>query len=145
MTTYCFGDLWKRASGLLLLLCAIGCSQSTRLPVHPVEGQLNFQGKPLANALVVLHPRDTSDPRLLPATAKTDAAGKFQLTTYEKGDGAASGEFTLTVQCYRLIKNGGGFEPGPNILPAKFAQAESSGIVVRVAEGKNDLQPITLH
>ena len=112
--------------------------------MHPVEGQLNYQGKPLANALVVLHPRDTTDSRLLPATAQTDAAGKFQLTTYEKGDGAASGEFTVTVQCYRLKKNGGSFEPGPNILPAKFAQAESSDIVVRVAEGKNSLPPITL-
>src|SRR5687767_12131219 len=65
-----------RAAALFVLVAALGCSQSERLPVHPVEGQLTWQGQPLPSAFVVLHPKDAADARALPARAQTDATGK---------------------------------------------------------------------
>jgi hypothetical protein len=129
---------------LFVLVAALGCSQSDRLPVHPVEGQLTWHGQPLRSAFVVLHPKDVADARVLPARAQTDEAGKFQLTTYEQGDGAAAGEYRVTVKYYRPIQNGSSIEPGPNVLPPKFSRPEMSEIIVRVAEGKNTLEPIAL-
>lgn len=137
-----------RAIALVLLMAAVcsvaGCSQSDRVKVHPVEGQLSWNGQPLANAFVILHPVDKSDPRVLSARAQTDAAGKFQLTTYENGDGAAAGEYKVTVEYYQLKQNGSSFEPGPNVMPDKIARPDLTDIKVRVAEGKNTLEPISL-
>jgi hypothetical protein len=134
-----------RAAVLFVLATALGCSQGDgRVAVHPVEGQLTWNGQPLPNAFVVLHPKDPTDTRVLPARAQTDAAGKFQVTTYEQADGAAVGEYKVTVEFYRPIKNGSGFEPGPNVLPPKLARPDTSEISVRVAEGKNTLEPISL-
>ena len=126
-------------------LLAVGCSKGdSRVAVHPVEGQLTWNGQPLPNAFVVLHPQDPTDTRVLPARAQTDAEGKFQATTYDQADGAAVGEYKVTVEYYRPIKNGSGFEPGPNVLPKKLSRPDTTEISVRVAEGKNTLEPISL-
>jgi hypothetical protein len=131
---------------LLLITLLVGCSRKSedRVEVHPVQGQVTFQGKPLPQAFVVLHPKNASDPRAIAARGQTDAAGNFRLTTYDADDGAAVGEYAVTVQCYRAVDKGGGLEPGPNILPPKFATPTSTDIVVRVAEGTNTLPPISI-
>jgi hypothetical protein len=133
-----------RVAAILVVVALAGCNQSDRLPVHPVEGQLTWQGQPLTNAYVVLHPQGASDPRVLPARGQSDATGKFHITTYEQADGAVAGEYRVTVEYYRPIKNGSSIEPGPNVLPPKFARPETSEIKVRVAAGKNTLEPIAL-
>src|SRR5439155_26298494 len=70
---------------LLLPLLASGCGGGnvSRLKTHPVEGQVQFEGRPLEGAFEVLHPKGVTDPKILPAHAKTDAAGKFKATTYD--------------------------------------------------------------
>lgn len=133
-----------RVAAIIVLAAAVGCSKSDRIAVHPVEGQLTWQGQPLPNAFIVLHPQNASDPRVLPARAQTDASGKFQVTTYDQGDGAAIGEYKVTVEYYRPIQNGSGFEPGPNVLAPKLSRPDTTDINVRVAEGKNTLEPISL-
>lgn len=124
---------------------SLGCSKGDgRVAVHPVEGQLTWNGQPLPNAFVVLHPKDPTDTKLVSARGQTDAEGKFQITTYETADGAAAGEYKVTVELYRPVNKGNGLEPGPNVLPPKLSRPETSEIVVRVAEGKNSLEPISL-
>jgi hypothetical protein len=143
-----FARSWQLVPALILsavvLFAAAGCGKTDRLPVHPTAGQLSWRGKPLENALIVLHPMSATDPRVLPARGQTDANGKFQVTTYEQSDGAVAGEYRVTVECYKPIKTASGLEPGPNVLPKKFSQAATSTIVVRVAEGANTLEPIVL-
>lgn len=133
-----------RVAAVVVLVGIAGCGQSDRVQVHPVEGQLNWNGQPLAGAFVVLHPVAKSDARVLPARAQTDATGKFQVTTYEQADGAAKGEYLMTVEYFRPVKNGSGFEPGPNVMPPKVSRPDLTDIKVRVAEGKNTLEPIAL-
>lgn len=123
-----------------------GCSEPAqdRLSVFPVTGHVRLNGSPLANAFVVLHPRHPTDPRILPARGKTDQEGQFHLTSYEANDGAAAGEYALTVECYPLVKNGEGYIAGKNVLPSKLASPATSDIVVRVAAGPTQLAPIEL-
>lgn len=124
-----------------------GCSSEPapdRLAVFPVSGQVRLNGNPLANAFVVLHPRQPADARTLPARGKTDQEGRFQLTSYEANDGAAIGEYAVTVEYYQLVKNGESYIAGPNVLPPKIANPATSDIVVRVATGENRLTPIEL-
>lgn len=138
----------RRAVGgvLVLVCCAVmpGCGPSgpARLPVHPVSGSLTFQGKPLANALLVLHPKTKDPERPFSARAQTDANGAFKVTTYDQDDGAPAGEYAVTVQYYQLVGQGGSFEPGPNVLAPKLSTPETTDITVRVAEGPNTLAPI---
>jgi hypothetical protein len=136
--------IFGRASVVLIFVALGGCNRDDRIPVHPVEGQFTWRGQPLPNAFIVLHPQNAADTRLLPARAQTDASGKFYATTYEQADGAAAGEYRVTVEYYRPIQNGSSLEPGPNVLPPKFSRPETSDITVRVSTGKNTLPTIAL-
>lgn len=128
------------------LLTASGCGSkhSDRLAVFPVSGQVTWNGQPLANALVVLHPQGVQDPRSMAARAQTDPHGNFRVTTYEAGDGAAAGDYAVTVAYHRLINAGGGYEPGPNVLPSKYSSPLTTDLTVHVAEGPNQLPAISL-
>jgi hypothetical protein len=119
-----------------------GSKNEDRLPVFPVEGQITLNGQPLANAFVVLHPKANRDPRLLAARAQTDPNGNFHVTTYEAADGAAVGAYAVTIEQHPLVGNGHSFEPGPNVLPPKYASPETTDLIVQVAEGPNKLPPI---
>lgn len=133
---------------LTLVACCllVGCQRqaSDRIAVHPVSGQVKIKGKPIANALVVLHPKTKSDPKLIAARGQTDQDGNFQLTTYDANDGAAEGEYAVTVVKYELKKQGESFVPGPNVLPGKLATPDTTDIFVKVAAGPNQLQPINI-
>jgi len=135
----------RTATAVLLFLAElfVGCSSEDRLKVYPVEGQITFNGQPLANALVVLHPKDTSNPKLLAARGQTDAAGTFKVSTYDSQDGAPVGSYAVTVEYYQLLDKGnGGFEPGPNVLPPRLASPQTTDIVVEVAANPNKLPPV---
>lgn len=122
---------------------AVGCGKAERrLKVYPVEGRITLAGKPVPEALVVFHPKDQTNSELLPARAKTDPLGTFKATTYVADDGAVPGDYSVTVTLYPLVKNESGFEPGPNVLPAKLSQASTTDITVTVAAGPNTLAPI---
>ena len=131
---------------LSVLLCVFGCAETdeSRLPVFPVKGQITFNGMPAAGAFVVLHPKGTPDARLVPPRAIVGQDGSFELSTYESQDGAAAGEYSLTVEWRKLVKEGGDFKAGPNVLPAKYSKPTTSKLDVRVAEGINQLEPIQL-
>ncbi len=55
--------------------------------VEKVSGQVTFNGKPLTGATVLFSPDDPNKPR--PAIGKTNDEGKFELSTFVAGDGAA--------------------------------------------------------
>lgn len=122
----------------------VGCSPSTpdRVAVYPVKGRITRDGQPLAGAWVVLHPKQNSQGGLLPARGSTDANGEFRATTYETEDGAAEGEYRVTVELFEPIEIDGSLVPGPNVLNDKLAIPESSGIIAHVAQQENVLEPI---
>jgi hypothetical protein len=136
------------AATLLLaaLLTALGCGSkhADRLAVFPVSGRILWDGRPLPNAFVVLHPQGPQDLRAITARGQTDQDGNFRVTTYEAGDGAPAGAYAVTVAYHQLITTGGGYEPGPNVLPPKYASPQTTDLTVHVANGPNQLPPLTL-
>lgn len=137
---------WSSAVAVLslLLLVTTGCGSSNgdRLKVHPVAGQITLDGSPLPNALVVLHPKDKSNPLSMAARAQTDAQGNFKASTYDQGDGAPVGEYLVTVSFHQATETPDGIVPGPNLLAQQIAAPDTTDIVVTVAEGPNQLKPI---
>lgn len=120
----------------------------------PASGTVTFDGKPVEGAEVVF--RSEAVPRN--ASGKTDAQGKFVLTTYEGNDGAILGEYKVTVAKTQVNEAMTGNAENPsgdyaaamaaaaagkvqskNDLPAKYANVETSGLTARVtAEGPNE-------
>jgi hypothetical protein len=75
---------------IIILLAAVGCGRPT---MAKVSGIVTWQGKPVPDAIVqVIHKNRPG------ASGRTDAAGRFSLTTLKPGDGAFIGPVRVTVQ-----------------------------------------------
>lgn len=89
----------NRVFSLIFLLgtgTLAGCGTATdanQQPVYPVTGTVTMFGAPLADAMVAFAPLE-SQPT---AIGRTDSEGKFVLTSYDYGDGAAEGKFKVVI------------------------------------------------
>ena len=138
---------------LALIGSTLACDSkppSGPIPVHPVSGRVVYQGKPVADALVVFH-RDggESQPSTPVPTGKTDAEGRFQIHTYANDDGAPTGGYKVTVVVAAaserrdlLAKNS---VRASNItLPAKYGDPARSGLTATIKAGDNVIPPYEL-
>jgi hypothetical protein len=108
-----------------------------------VQGAITFKGQPIPGAFLTFHPENPIDNIPAPR-ASVNAAGEFTLSTFDGGDGAPKGEYIVTVQWYKPIRNGGDVVAGPNVIPRKYAAVNTSNISVRIASGSNQLPTIRL-
>jgi tetratricopeptide (TPR) repeat protein len=130
----------------VLLLFLVGFrgqlfGKSGRLRVHPARGNALWEGKPMANATLFLHPVGVKSPSFPRPRAVVAADGTFVLGTYRKDDGAPAGEYKVTVQWFEP----GNDRAGPtNRLPARYAHPETAGLTVRIDKGENQIPTIQL-
>jgi hypothetical protein len=111
------------------------------MDVVPVKGKVMYRGKPVSGARVVLN-------RVAEATPLTDQEkavfpygttgrdGTFQLTSYAPNDGAPAGRYNVSV-----IKQVDGrvSDDRVNVLPARYANPQSSGLTAIVKAPSTDL------
>ncbi len=142
----CRAEGLRRAWLAGCVAAALGCHDPSddRLPVYPARGSISFRGGPAPGAFVTLHPKTPLGEDVPAPRANVAKDGTFKLSTFNGGDGAPEGEYVVTVRWYKLVKNGPDIVSGPNVIPARYTRPESSNIVVRIAAGENNLQPITL-
>jgi hypothetical protein len=124
------------------------CGRDGRVPVHPVRGQILFDGRPTPNALVVFHPvsehvRDVPQP-----SAKVGDDGAFTLTTFAGKDGAPEGEYKVTVQWLattapKTAREGDNY-PVVNRLPPRYGDPRATPLTARVNRGDNDIPAFRL-
>jgi hypothetical protein len=80
----------------LLVVCCLGCNRYDGPPLHPVNGTVTLDGKPLANAGVMFLPRETT--RGNACLGITDASGKYVLKPERGGgEGCQEGTFAVTI------------------------------------------------
>ena len=141
MTSSTLRPLWILFLGLTLG----GCSQapSGAVPTFPVKGQVTYRGVPAAGAFVTLHPK-VAAPDVPTPRASVARDGSLELTTFNGGDGAPEGEYVVTVQWYKPVRQAGDLVAGPNVIPAKYASPKTSPLVIKVAANDNVLPPIQL-
>jgi hypothetical protein len=128
----------------LTVATGLGCSKSdSRVPIHPVQGAIHFRGLPAEGAFISLHPKNATEgvpnPR---ATVAKD--GSFTVSTYDGNDGAPEGEYVVTVQWHKPVRQGSDLVGGPNVLPARYASPKTSDVSIRIAAGENHLKPIQI-
>jgi hypothetical protein len=115
---------------LTLALCA-GCGDGRPERV-PVSGQILIDGAPLTYGSVLFHSKDHR-----PAIGSVDASGRFQLSTYEPGDGCVPGSHAVSIDAGQNI--------GPTSTrwhaPKKYRSASASGIVVTV---EDNMEPVEI-
>jgi hypothetical protein len=137
-----FALAWSFA--LPALVCS-SCADG-RKTVYPVQGQVVWNGKPIQHAFVALHPLGDAGPDAVHPVGRTDAEGRFTLSTYGAGDGAPSGEYAVTVEWRPLPKNlpEGGQGEAANRLPPRYANPATSHLTVQIGMGPTELPTIRL-
>jgi hypothetical protein len=124
------------AMGLLLTFGPLVFRAGPPCPVHPVVGRIAAGKVVPSGAQVVFHPvgRQLPDQAVPRATVRDD--GAFLLSTFGAEDGAPEGDYVVTIQWFRIGKDGA---PGPNVLPVRYARPDSSPLKVAVGAGRNEL------
>ncbi len=157
-----------RGCSLALLLATFtltGCGGDAdpgRQPVFPVTGTVTMHGAPLGGATVAFAPQ-AGQPT---AVGKTDAEGKFTLTTYAYGDGAAAGSFRVVIsktiaEPSTAVEDSGDHEAdeeaagihdaasaegdaGAEMVPPQYASAEDTPFTVEVKTGGENDFPLPI-
>ncbi len=131
---------------LLLFVALLGCGGPARPPMAKVTGVVLVDGNPIEGAAVMFVP--TAGGR--PALGSTNAAGEFELMTFETGDGALVGEHQVTITKKEIAgvvsEDGlsGSVQPGGIqetwLVPERYSQAATSGLTANVAAGMKPLE-----
>lgn len=130
---------------VLLLLCLPLFKSSGRVQVFPAQGKAEYEGQPIPNATVFLHPTWLKEPNFPRPRGTVSEDGTYVLGTYRNDDGAPPGEYKVTVQWYKKAELGDDdrFLPS-NLLPQRYAKADTSDLTVQIHEGDNQLPAIKL-
>lgn len=132
--------------GLLGLLASTGCGKKG-LGIYPVSGVVKVDGNPTPGVMVIFCPVDAADAvKKLRPYAFTDAEGKFQLTTNEKGDGAPAGHYKVLLQ---WVSNSpptptGEITMGDDRLHGRYMNLEKTQFAADLKEETNNLAPFEL-
>jgi hypothetical protein len=136
------------AGGVVITATGLGgCggAKDSRPERAAVSGKVLRMGQPVAGATVIFEPAGSTPA----ASGETDASGRFQLTTFDKHDGAVPGEYKVAVQKVQVNRGNrpanapdDAAAPPPEekwLLPVKYGSGESSGLAASVkSEGAND-------
>lgn len=104
----------------------------------PVSGTVTLDGKPVAGAAVVFTPEEGHQ-----ATGTTDDSGRFELSTFQLGDGALPGPHRVTVA--KTTTDPDEEEKVVFIIPQKYGNLQTSELTCDVQAEMGpveyDLQP----
>jgi hypothetical protein len=146
---------WSALCIAFLAGCGDAGPKVPRPPVFPVHGVVKYNGEPVVGADVTF----TSETANRSAFGRTDENGVYHLTTFSGNDGAVEGKQTvLIVKTLAATPSAPaasidspeyvppGYETEPvaaeepkAIIPAKYAKAETSGLIA-VVNAENDNQ-----
>lgn len=91
----------------------------------PVAGTVTLDGKPVAGAAVVFTPEEGQQ-----ATGTTDDSGRFELSTFQLGDGALPGTHRVTVA--KTTTDPDDEEKVVFIIPQKYGNLQTSELTCDV-------------
>lgn len=122
-----------------------------RPPVYSATGIVEYQGEPLAGAMVTFlsGKDDGSDPNAQMAYGQTDRSGSFRLRRFPEYEGAVAGDYRVSVTKVEFIPT---TPPNPDperdyppleksVLPDRYRDGKTSGLTATVtAEGPNEFR-----
>ena len=153
--------IWPDQRHFLTALCLVACAgcgsgpARTGPPLNHVSGVVKWNGQPLVGADVTFQLKDGTGSSF----GRTDASGRYQLTTRTSNDGAPAGDYLVTVAkldepdatATKYVsqddpnynpfagKATAASPPPKSTLPAQYSDVKTSGLTARVAAGSNTL------
>jgi hypothetical protein len=111
-----------------------------RPKTYPASGVVTYNGQGVEGASVTFAPTDRAGTA---AFAITDAEGKFVLNTFGEADGAAAGDYTVTITKKQVETTPNPKDPnGPplksvekSLIPARYASSGTSKLSASVKDG----------
>lgn len=137
----------SRALILSTVLLIAGCGGTTtdrwtegRPKTTPACGVVNYKGRGVEGASVSFVPTERTGTA---AFARTDTEGNFSLSTFGENDGAALGQFTVTITKKTVETTPNAEDPnGPPLksveksqIPARYARSGTSKLSATVSDG----------
>lgn len=117
---------------LLIALAAVGCGGPG---ATAAGGTVTYQGQPVVDATVLFTPDGGGEGAAM-ATGKTDAQGKFTLTTKSPNDGAIPGNYKVSISPAQAVQPEGDYStPPPPPFPAKYMDPLVTDLKATVASG----------
>jgi hypothetical protein len=123
-----FASLWGFACCVIL-----GCGDQSKFTTHPVHGEVFVDGQPATGAEVHFHPVEKEAP---PAVGTVDDEGGFDLTTYSTSDGAAAGDYIVTINWRDERPGDGEIIVGPDRLGERYSKRNVSKLTATVSDGE---------
>lgn len=125
----------------ILLLSVVGCSGGPEgIETHPLTGVVTFNGKPESGVVLTFLAEGEGGTN---ASAVTDDAGEFVASTlFDMGsreqEGAIAGTYRVTATKLEKPDFSGKQTAPKNLLPAKYAKAQSSDLTATVTAGQEN-------
>ena len=128
---------------ILAFVCLfqIGCGKRT-VKVYPVRGEVYFNGQPAEGATIHFHPVDKK--ACPPAYATVNDDGSYSLTTFKSDDGAAEGDYIVTVNWPEERQDDGETILGKDRLGGLYAKPDISKLKATVSPGDNEIDRFDL-
>ena len=126
---------------LVLALAAAGCdSGPAKVPVHPVTGQVYYDGKPAVGVQVFLFPTSAPTVPDIPVNphGTTGPDGRFTLGTYTDSDGAAEGGYQVVLS-WPMSEGGEAREESNQDRLLGWYTVARSRLTATIKPGANDL------
>ena len=130
------------------LLAATGCpaqNERNEKQVFKIKGTVTVDGTPTPDIQIALHDKaglDTQQPTF--PQGFTDAEGNIRISTYEEGDGAPAGEYSVTfaLQEFNLMSRS---YAGPDKLKKKYSDPKNTPFSITLGPDQpNDLGKVEL-
>jgi hypothetical protein len=122
-----------------LALLVGGCSGSVgTAPTSPAAGVVSLGGQPVADVNVTFTPTAGRS-----ATGRTDAQGRFALSTFAEGDGAVPGSHRVTLSLPAAdvpmpgTPEAASYKPPTAPFPARYGSLDETDLVVEIPAGGN--------
>jgi hypothetical protein len=123
-------------AALVLLVCIVTGCGSKQLKTAVVRGNVTYQGKAVSKGTIMFMP--ASGPT---ASGELQADGSYALTTYQSGDGAVPGDYTVVIMS--IGERSGLPEDrnplAPALVPDRFTSVATSPLRAEVKDEENTI------
>ena len=125
---------------LVAIVALLGCSSQKGSPKFPVTGRVLVNGEPAGGMYIRFHAlQEDLDGQDAQPVAITDEEGRFELSSFTGGDGAAAATYHVTF-FWPVIP----LVPSDDRLQGSFSTPGASGFEVTINAEATDLSPFEL-
>jgi hypothetical protein len=120
---------------VVLLAGLAGCTRSATESLLPVEGRVQYEGKPLTKGVVILYPdKDKGNTSEHEPRGNIEADGRYKISTHPRL-GATAGWYKVAVNASEPSDPKQPYSLPRSLIREKFGNKDESGLTLEVRSG----------